>query len=71
MSALKTRIGRLEERATTGTPRRVGIVLADHHHDGEAINSALRDAGINLGRDGAIIMRVPGSSLSVEIPPSR
>lgn len=71
MSAIKARIGRLEERATVGVSRRVGIILADPRHDSEAIQTALCNAGINLGRDGAIIMRVPGSDLSVEIPSIR
>ncbi len=71
MSALKTRIGRLEERATAGVSRRVGIVLADSRHGSQAIHTALCNAGIKLGWDGAIIMRVPGSELSVKIAPSR
>jgi hypothetical protein len=71
MSALKTRICRLEERATAGVSRRVGIVLADSRHDSEAIQAALCNARINLGWDGAIIMRVPGSDLSVKIAPGR
>lgn len=70
MTALKSRIGRLEDRCMGRAPRRVACVFAGHHDD-ETIHAALIAEGINPGWDGALIVHGASADLSVQILPNR
>lgn len=70
MTALKSRIGKLEERCMGRIPRRVACVFSGHHDD-DTIHAALMAAGINPGWDGALVVHGASADLSVRILSNR